>query len=201
MRADVYREKGDWDRALADASKAIALDPKLWRAYQVRGRAYEGKKRFADAVREYDQVIRLNGTYIRGHLARADALSEAGDYARASAGYREALRRFPQSDQPHSFLAWFLSTCPDASFRNGKEAVAEALKACQMVDWIDWSNIDTLAAAYAEVGDFDRAVEYMNRVLRMSRQDAGPEEERNIREHLESYKKHLTKSTMYVEVR
>jgi len=188
MRADVYRLKSDYGRALADASQALKINPKLWRAYQVRGRAYEEQKRYAEAVREFDQVIPMPPSSPQGYLARADTLYEGGDYQRAAKAFREAVRRFPLSDRAHGSLAWFLGTCPDASLRNGKEAVAEATKACEMVGWRDWGYVDALAAGYAEVGDFDRAVECMNRVLKMPRPTAYAEDERDIRRHIEAYK-------------
>jgi tetratricopeptide (TPR) repeat protein len=130
----------------------------------------------------------MQPSYLQGYLARADTLYEGGDYQRAAEAFREAVRRFPRSDRAHSFLAWFLATCPDGTLRNGKEAVAEATKACEMVGWKDWGNVDALAAAYAEVGDFDHAVEFMNRLLKMPRPEADAEDERNIQRHMESYK-------------
>ncbi len=129
----------------------------------------------------------MQPSYLQGYLARSDTLYEDGDYQRASKAFREVVRRFPQSDRAHGFLAWFLGTCPDGSLRNGKEAVAEATKACEMVGWRDWGYVDALAAGYAEVGDFDRAVECMNRVLKMPRPTADAEDERDIRRHIEAY--------------
>ncbi len=70
MRADVYRLKGDYDRALTDASQALKINPKLWRAYQVRGRAYEEQKRYAEAVREFDQGD-SNAAELSAGLSRA----------------------------------------------------------------------------------------------------------------------------------
>jgi len=61
--------------------------------------------------------------------------------------------------------AWLRATCPEASIRNGELAVTDAKKACDLDGWEVASHIDTLAAAYAEGGDFDSAVRYQNEAI------------------------------------
>jgi tetratricopeptide (TPR) repeat protein len=84
-------------------------------------------------------------------------------------------------------LAWLRATCPEAEIRDAKEAVELALKACELTDWKDWGIIDTLAAAYAEQGDFDRAIKYQKQVLQMGRSS---NEYDKVKEHLALYEQH-----------
>jgi tetratricopeptide (TPR) repeat protein len=51
-----------------------------------------------------------------------------------------------------------LATAPEKKLRDGKRALQEAKKAVDMIQYRDGRFLDTLAAAYAEVGDFDKAV-------------------------------------------
>ena len=55
-------------------------------------------------------------------------------------------------------LAWLLATYPDSNARDGAEAVRLAERACALTDRRIPALLATLAAAYAEAGDFPRAV-------------------------------------------
>jgi tetratricopeptide (TPR) repeat protein len=88
----------------------------------------------------------------------ASDLSEKGDIAGAIAHYRMALqinRDFPEA---LNNLAWLLASNPDASVRNGPEAVRLAGRACQLTEYHRTTLVGTLAAAYAEAGRFPEAV-------------------------------------------
>jgi hypothetical protein len=51
--------------------------------------------------------------------------------------------------------------------RNGKEALQKSLRACELSRWQDSGAVDTLAAAYAELGDFDNAIKYETQAINM----------------------------------
>ncbi len=63
-------------------------------------------------------------------------------------------------------LAWIWSTCPKAELRDGKKAVEYAEKACQLTEYKEATFLDTLAAAYAENGQFDDAVKTQKTALK-----------------------------------
>ena len=66
--------------------------------------------------------------------------------------------------------AWVLSTSPDATVRNGAEALELAQRAAQISKEQDPSVLDTLAAAYAETGKFPEAVETTQKALELAMQ-------------------------------
>jgi tetratricopeptide (TPR) repeat protein len=82
------------------------------------------------------------------------------DYDRALAGFDELVRRYPDYADAHQRRAFILAACPDAKLRNGTEAIASATRACELTTWRDPIAVSTLAAAFAEVGDFPAAIRH-----------------------------------------
>jgi len=83
--------------------------------------------------------------------------------AEAAKWFREALVK--GNIQAQSKLAWLLATSKDEKIRDGKEAVDCARKACEATQWNNANHLDTLAAAYAEAGDFDQAAGYAQKAM------------------------------------
>jgi spermidine synthase len=110
------------------------------------------------------QIIRwVAAPQIGARPAEAEAevaakLSGRGDFAGAIARYRRALEIDPYLLEALNNLAWLLATCPEASVRNGAEAVQLAERACQITEFRRTIFVGTLGAAYAEAGRFPDAV-------------------------------------------
>lgn len=99
---------------------------------------------------------------------RGNAHYYSGQYDRAMQDYNEAVRLKPDSAISLNGKAWFLATVRDPSFRNGREAVRLAQRAVEIAEINDITNlIDTLAAAYAEAGQFERAAAEQKRAIQM----------------------------------
>jgi tetratricopeptide (TPR) repeat protein len=61
-----------------------------------------------------------------------------------------------------------LATDPRDEFRDGAQAVIDAERACKLTGDRSWGYLDTLAAAYAEAGSFDQAIETSQKVLQLA---------------------------------
>lgn len=108
-----------------------------------------------------------------------------GRYTNALDICRQSLRMDPKDDVSYNGLAWIEATCPDASVRDGRTAVANAAKACQLTGWHSGECLDTLAAAYAECGDFTNAIIYEKRALAV--RSLPPATQKSRRERLSLY--------------
>ncbi len=90
-------------------------------------------------------------------------LKSQGHYEEAIAQYLKALKIAPKNARAHNNLAWLLATCPTDKVRNAKQAIAHATQACELGDWKDPYSIGTLSVALAEDGQFDKAIELLNK--------------------------------------
>jgi tetratricopeptide (TPR) repeat protein len=145
-------------KAIDDFAEAIRIDPDCELAYLNRGAIWHENKEYSRAIADYSAAIRIDPHDALAYRARGDAWRDKLKYDEALADYSEAIRLDPTSAESLNNRAWLLATCPDAGFRDGKEAVRSAIKACDLTQWKIASLLDTLSAAYAEAGQFDDAV-------------------------------------------
>jgi serine/threonine-protein kinase len=188
-RAWLYNRSGRFKEAIVDLDIVITQQPNSVAAYLERGAAHARLGETKQAVADYNKAIELAPNSTAGDLTRARAYAAMGDYAQAAARFDAARRRGPRDDKALNGFAWFRATCPNSSFRNGPEAVNAATKACEVTKWKDGHLIDTLAAAYAETGDFQQAMKYEAQAI-ASRPVSAPDTLSEMRQHLRAYQAH-----------
>jgi len=91
------------------------------------------------------------------HYTRATIFEARLEYREAIADLKFVLKANPRHLQSLNHLAWIQATAKDKQFRDGEQAVRNALEAVELSEGKDVMILDTLAAAYAENGQFDKA--------------------------------------------
>jgi serine/threonine protein kinase/Flp pilus assembly protein TadD len=158
---------GDRDRATAILRKAVDLGPNNARARGALGIALARSRKEGDideALVHLRKAVKIAPKSSQVHDALGYGWQRKLDLAKAVAEYRVAIRLDPMNSIPHQHLAWILATGPDG-VRDGKGAVALATRACELTRWKDPSCLGALAAACAEVKDFERAADLQERAL------------------------------------
>lgn len=170
-------DKGDYEKACQYYTAAIGQDPKAWPLYLNRGVALMNMGKLDLAIQDFNTLLRLAPGVLMAQILRGQVHERLGNYSRALADYDRIVIITPQampltSALAHNHRAWLRATCPDASFRNGKQALADAQSACNESGWREALYIDTLAAAHAEVGDFDSAIRFEQQAIKGAHEDA-----------------------------
>jgi Zn-dependent protease len=142
------------------------LQPALQQLNEAATAAREG--RLDDAAELFTRIIDAGGepaVILSAFTNRGFVESRRGNWGRAIADYQEALVIQPEQPDALNNLAWLLATCPVDSLRNGRLAVEFATRAGEATGWSKANYLGTLAAAYAEVGDFARAADLQRRAI------------------------------------
>jgi tetratricopeptide (TPR) repeat protein len=124
------------------------------------------KGRYQESAAKWKQVVELNPDDELAHRNLGTVLLMTGQREESGVHFRQAselklraaVEADPTSARRLSDLAWVLATSPDASIRNGGEALGLAVRAVEISGGKDARMLDTLAAAYAEKGQFANAV-------------------------------------------
>jgi tetratricopeptide (TPR) repeat protein len=184
-------KKGDVAGAKGKVDAVIQRDPTFWPALYVRAQIYSHEGKYDLALRDCNEALRRDRSVVEAALLRANINARLGKYAEALKEFDYLVSLHPRNVTLARVLsdrAWFRATCPTASFRNGQQAVKDAKAACSIMVWKDEHMIDTLAAAYAEIGDFNSAVQYAAQALAMK--GISPDSTKLFQQHLSLFQQH-----------
>lgn len=165
-RGNSWSHKKYYEKAIADYTEALRLDPKFVGAYFNRAVAWNDKKDYDKAIADYTEAIRLVPKYVSAYNNRGCIFKSKKLYDKAIQDFIEGMRIDPNHAPIIDSIAEFYATCPDAEYRDGKKAVEMAKLAIEKAGKdAGWEYSATLAAAYAEAGDFELAVSEQRKAL------------------------------------
>jgi len=149
---------GRSDEAMTHLRKAVELEPNRPEPHWNLGNVLAREGRLDEATKQFEQALKLRPDYAAAHCHLGMALASRGRVEDAVTHYREALEIDPGYVEALNNLAWLRATWPDATYRDGTEAVELAQRAVTITGGQQPEFLDTLAAAYAEAGRFENAV-------------------------------------------
>jgi len=167
----VLLQKGRADEAMACYLKALQINPGYAEAHNNLGYVLLNNKRIDEAITHFQQALAINPGLAEAHRNLGDALAQKGRVDEGILQLQKALAIQPglmeaQGDLAH--IAWIMATSPDASVRNGAEAVELARQTDQLSGGKNPVMAATLAAADAEAGDFPGAMAAAQRALQLA---------------------------------
>ena len=188
LASEQLREGRDLVDARRKLDAAIATDPTLWPAYYSRAQLDMREEKYAAAVVDATFVLRRKW-FSRAALLRASANWKLGKLNESIAETEHVITLQPAGPPYPSALntlAWIRATCPNPAFRNGQSAINYAKRACSLTGWRNAGYIDTLAAAYAEAGEWESAVRFQEQAI--SRGGASAKQLTELQQHLAFFK-------------
>jgi tetratricopeptide (TPR) repeat protein len=165
---NVLATRGQFDEAIAQLDQALEIQPDIAAAHNNLGHILAGRGQLDEAIAHYHKALQIQPGHVNAQRNLAAALSEREELLKSLAERREALRLRPYDVVLLNDVAWMLATSPNASVRNGAEAVELAGRAMKLPGGQQPAVLGTLAAAYAEAGRFPEAVRTAEQALRLA---------------------------------
>jgi tetratricopeptide (TPR) repeat protein len=163
-----FVQLGRVSQALVHYNKALEINPNYAEAEYNLGIALLQIGRLNEAVSHYNKALVINPNYVEAHNNLGTALVQLGRVNDALAHFQRAMEINPLNVEAQNNMALVLATFPERWVRNGTKAVELAEGADHLTGNANASISATLAAAYAEAGQFPNAVTTAERALRLA---------------------------------
>jgi tetratricopeptide (TPR) repeat protein len=147
-----YNEAADVGR------ERLAVSPYDATAHSALGSALAEDGDLVSAAQHFGYVMMLRPELEQAHAQLRQILLSLAREPDGLQRLHEIAANAPDSPRMLDELAWLLATYPDSRSRDGGEAVRLAEHACNLTQRKIPALLDTLATAYAEAGDFPRAI-------------------------------------------
>ena len=163
FRGVIFGKIGKTDKCIADYTKAIELDPKDGWHYQSRALEFFKKDDYTNAIADFEKAAEITPELSQDAFfmsSRGFCRSKLGAFENGIEDCKKAVHLDTNNVMALNNLAWLLAIAPDIKLRDGKKAVEYAKRANEITESKDPYILGTLAAAYAESGDFGEAVKW-----------------------------------------
>jgi tetratricopeptide (TPR) repeat protein len=125
--------------------------------------------KFDEGIPRLERALALDPANTRTYGNLGEAYAAQGRFGPAAKYFLLALEARPDDLFLLNRAGWLLATSHDPEVRNGPRAVDLATRATRLTNGQDVVSLDTLAAAYAEVGRFQEAAATATEAIRLAR--------------------------------
>ena len=166
----IYAAQERFDQAADALGKYLAQDPQLGAReladlHCTLATCLTRSDRAAEGREQLTRAIEAAPDYARPHMLLAGASAETGEFRQALQHYHGAVAAEPTNGPARQALVMLLATCADPGVRDPAAAVEQAVEGVRLRQAHDLTSWYVLAVAYAENGQFDLAVEYIDMAI------------------------------------
>ena len=155
----VFLGQGRLDEAISLLQAAVDLRPDNSPAHENLAKALLQKGEVSNALIHYHKLLELQPDNIEVHNIVGTVLVQQRRVREGVEEWQKVLVIQPDNGNALSNLAWIYATSPDDSLRDGLKAVQLAERAMHISGRRIPIIFRTLAAAYAETGQFSQAIQ------------------------------------------
>lgn len=180
---------GDNDSAVNDMIELVKLKPDDADLITQLGVLYAVTKKPMKSIETFTEALTKKPDDAKILSHRADRYLGIGKHAEAISDY-EAIMKLNVADklllsQVLNNYAWVLATSPEEKVRDGKLSVDLGKQACDITKYKAPHILSTLAAGYAEIGDWENAVKFSTQAIEIGKDH---EQKEHLEKELASYK-------------
>jgi tetratricopeptide (TPR) repeat protein len=164
-------QKGQMDEAIVQFQRALAIQPDNADAHNNLAAIFLQMGRMDEAIAQFKKAIEIKPAYVGAINNLGTALVRKGEMDEAIIQFQKALTIQPdlvEAQNNVANIAWVLATSSDPSIRNGTKAVELAQQTDKLSGGSNPGIAATLAAAYAEAGQFPEAMTTAKRALQLA---------------------------------
>ena len=186
--AYLYLSEEQISRSIELCDKAIELNPKAERAYYIKGQALYRQNKLDEAILNLQKGIEIDPKLAKIYNDLAVIYNRKGQFENAVNFWKKAIRINPEIVEALNNLAWLLAACQEEKYRDSAESIRLSEKACEITKYNQPDLLDTLAAAYASAGQFEKAVETAQKAVELLNSQGNRKLAEEIEKRIDLYK-------------
>jgi tetratricopeptide (TPR) repeat protein len=201
MKVEILAATNQLDKAIGHLERLQKTFPGNDQVLERLGAFYLMANRPRKAIEIADQILTKEPDNVGALRLRADGYLNIGKHAEAIADFDKAIGEKEADVGLLNNLAWVLATSPEDKLRDGSRALKLATRAAEASGYETPHILSTLAAAYAETGDYDNAVKWSEKSIEQAQKlvdAAKPEDDKakleadrdQLKKELDSYREH-----------
>jgi tetratricopeptide (TPR) repeat protein len=193
VRCLIAIEEGRMADAINEMKTLVERDPSNDGRKLQLANLYLQDDRPRKAISVLSSILDRDPTNVLVLRSRADAYLSVGEHGKAIQDYQLALDTAGDDSTNYDLpgllnnLAWVLATSPEDEVRDGERSVELAQRAVELTEEKEPHILSTLAAGYAEKGNFEKAIEWSRKAVELG-ESQGHEQLEQLKKELESYR-------------
>ena len=203
IKTQIFMDQKKWDEAVKWLESCLKKNPDSQDINLTLIEVLYNKKSYQEVKDRVKSLLEKEPGDIRLLRLDSQVSISLGLHRDAVKSLEKVIEITPKDYTSLNNLSWLLSTSPVDSVRNGRRALELAEKASELSQYKEAFVLSTLAAAHAEVGNFEKAREWSLKGIDLAKKtttNKTEEEQKELLEHLQNELDHFKRDEPFREL-